>query len=325
MVNWPAISMRRPARLETNIPMSDQVPTLPDARRHAWRADLADEALRGSVVAPRYVGGERQQVVWASVPVRKLPDVRLGYETELLFGEEVQVFDDAHGWAWIQALSDRYVGYVPADALAGGVGRSTHRVRATATFVYPEPNIKTPPIMVLSLNAPVRIVESQDRFAVLAGGGFVLAHHIVPGDQPARDFVDIAERFEGTPYLWGGRTRVGVDCSGLVQLAMHAAALTCPRDTDMQRAEVGVSVDVPDILVRPEATSEDVDGLLRGDLIFWPGHVGVMTDGHMLLHANGHHMSTVVEPVVDAATRIHRQTSHGVVAVRRPVGLTAAA
>ncbi len=305
--------------------MSEQQSKNPDPRRHAWRADLADEALRGVVDAPRYGFGERRVVVVASVPLRKLPDASLGLETELLFGEDVLVFDEADGWAWVQALRDKYVGYVPANCIAGGLGKATHRVRATATFVYPEPNIKTPPIMYASLNTPVRVVDTHERFAALASGGFAMLHHLVPVDQPARDFVEIAERFEGTPYLWGGRTRLGVDCSGLVQLAMEAAGLVCPRDTDMQRDEVGVDADVPSILAKPDGAVGDVDSLQRGDLMFWPGHVGIMTDGHMLLHANGHHMSTVVEPVVDAALRIVRQTGHGVIAVRRLAGLTAAA
>jgi cell wall-associated NlpC family hydrolase len=305
--------------------MSEPESKPPDARRHAWRADLADETLRGVVAAPRYVTGERRQVVWAAVPLRKLPDPANGLETELLFGEDVFVFDEANGWAWVQAAFDRYVGYVPAAALAGALGKPTHKVRAAATFVYPEPSIKTPPALYLSLNTPVRVLDTTERFAALASGGFVMAHHIVPIGQNARDFVEMAERFVGTPYLWGGRTRLGLDCSGLVQLAMTAAGFACPRDTDMQRAEVGTAVDVPAILQNPADTTGDVDSLQRGDLVFWPGHVGIMTDGHMLLHANGHHMSTVIEPVVDAAQRIQRQTTHAVTAIRRPPALTATA
>jgi cell wall-associated NlpC family hydrolase len=204
------------------------------------------------------------------------------------------------------------------------VGRPTHTVRATSTFLYPEASIKTPPLMLLSLNTPVRVADTQERFAALAGGGYVMLHHLAAIDAPARDFIEIAERFEGTPYLWGGRTRTGLDCSALVQLAMHAAGLDCPRDTDMQVAEIGSAFDVPDCLSTPTDNLKDPEGLLRGDLVFWPGHVGIMTDGIMLLHANGHHMTTVVEPVIDAAQRIHRQTSHGVSAIRRPAALTAA-
>jgi cell wall-associated NlpC family hydrolase len=294
-----------------------------DPRRHAWRVDLADEALRGTVDVPRYTAGELRQVVRPSVAVRIAPDGHKGLETELLFGETVKVFDEANGWAWVQATADRYVGYVPADALEGIVGKPTHVVRAISTFLYPEPNIKTPPAMAFSLNTPLRVLDTRERFAALVGGGFVMAHHLAPADQPARDFVAMAERFEGTPYLWGGRTRVGLDCSGLVQIAMQSAGLVCPRDTDMQEAEVGAAIDVPACLTQPTDALKDPDGLLRGDLIFWPGHVGIMTDGVMMLHANGHHMATVIEPVVDAAGRIHRQTGHGVRSIRRPPALTA--
>jgi cell wall-associated NlpC family hydrolase len=296
--------------------------TKPDARRHAWRADLADEALRGLVEAPRFASGETREVVRASVAVRKRPDVRCGLETEFLFGEPLTVFDEAEGWAWVQSLSDRYVGFVPADALAGSTGKATHTVRATATFLYPEPSIKTPPVLSLPLNARLRVLATQDRFAALATGGFVMAHHIAASDRPALDFVAIAERFEGTPYLWGGRTRTGLDCSGLVQIAMQAAGLDCPRDSDMQQAELGSSIDIPAVLRDVTDAQAAPEGLARGDLIFWPGHVGIMTDEFTLLHANGHHMSTVIEPVLDAAARIHRQTGHVVSAVRRPKALS---
>ncbi len=299
--------------------------SLPDPRRHAYRDDLAAESLRGTVIAPRYVGGEPRQVAAAHIALRKDPDWSLGLESELLFGEAVTVYDDVGGWAWVQAKRDGHVGYVPVTALGETMIEPTHHVRAIGTFVYPEPNIKTPPAMHLSLNAALSILETRERFAALATGGFVIAHHLAALDQPARDFVALAERFEGTPYLWGGRTRIGLDCSGLVQLAMDAAGLACPRDTDMQRADVGAEVLIPAPLTEPKSEHADVEGLQRGDLIFWQGHVGIMTDAHMLLHANGHHMSTVVEPVIDAAVRMFRQEASVVTAVKRPSGLSAIA
>jgi cell wall-associated NlpC family hydrolase len=305
--------------------MTEGATTKPDVRRHAWRSDLADETLRGVVDAPRYVSGETREIVRASVAVRKRPDVRCGLETEFLFGEQVQVFDEAQGWAWVQSLTDRYVGFVPADALGGSTGKSTHTVRAPATFLYPEPSIKTPPVLSLPLNARLRVLDTQDRFVALATGGFVMAHHLAEADRPALDFVTLAERFEGTPYLWGGRTRAGLDCSGLVQIAMQAAGLACPRDSDMQQAELGYAVEVPAALAKPTADQPAPEGLARGDLVFWPGHVGIMTDEFTLLHANGHHMSTVVEPVLAAAERIFRQTGQGVGEIRRPAALSVAA
>ena len=172
------------------------------------------------------------------------------------------------------------------------------------------------------LNAAVAVLETRERFAALTTGGFVIAHHLAPVDQPARDFVEIAERLEGTPYLWGGRTSVGLDCSALVQLAMQAARLNCPRDTDMQVEEVGSSVDVPAALAAPKSEHVDIVGLQRGDLVFWKGHVGIMIDGVMLLHANAHHMAVAIETLPEVAERNWRAGST-IIGVRRLSALSA--
>lgn len=282
-----------------------------DPRRHAYREDLADERLNGRVEAPRFVGGEPRRVARPSIALRKRPEPSLGFETELLFGETVRVFDEADGWAWVQAERDRYVGYLPSDSLAEMVSASTHKVSAIGTFVYGAADIKSPPIMHLSINTPLSVAETEDRFCRLVTGGYVVARHVVTRSRVARDFVDVAERLIGVPYLWGGRTRMGVDCSGLVQLAMEAAGLICPRDSDMQCDEVGENLLVPDSL----------DGLRRGDLVFWPGHVGIMADGVMLLHANAHHMAVVAEPLTAAVSRISRSGSE-IRAVKRPLALS---
>lgn len=279
-----------------------------DPRRHAYRDDVADERLKGRVTVEKFVIGERRRVRRASIALRKAPEAKLGFDTELLFGETVRVFDTANGWAWLQAERDGYVGYVPVDALDEHCEAATHRVSAIGTFLYGSPDIKSPPLMHLSINTPLSVAETEDRFCRLASGGYVVARHVVAHAKTARDFVDVAERLIGVPYLWGGRTRMGVDCSGLVQLAMEAAGLACPRDSDMQAAEVGDNLLVPDSL----------DGLRRGDLIFWPGHVGIMVDGVMLLHANAHHMAVVVEPLSVAVARIAKAGSE-IRSVKRPV------
>lgn len=288
-----------------------QMPAL-DRRRHAYRDDRAAVSLKGQVDVPLFVEGTQKQVVRAAIGLRKSPLASVGLETETLFGETVTVYDEAEGWAWIQLARDGYVGYVPADGLTTAIEPPTHRVSAIGTFIYAEANIKSAPLLHLSLNSEIAVAEVRDRFAALKRGGFVMVHHLSEVGQYARDFVAIAERLEGTPYLWGGRTRIGTDCSGLVQNALTAAGIACPRDTDMQEAELGT----------PVAFGDDVsqlgdDVLRRGDLIFWKGHVGIMVDGVMMLHANGHHMSTVVEPLVEAAQRIERQTGDRVRTIKR--------
>ncbi|HXF54151.1 MAG TPA: C40 family peptidase [Hyphomicrobiaceae bacterium] len=278
----------------------------PDPRRHAWREDLAAESLRGQVEAPRYVAGEPHHVIRPAIALRREPQFTASIETEALFGEAVTVYDITDGWAWAQLERDRYVGYLPADALRRGVAATTHRVSAIGTFIYSAADIKAPPLMHLSLNAQVAVVERQERFSRLAGGGFVVNRHIIERDRYARDFVDVAERLIGTPYLWGGRTRLGLDCSGLVQIAMEAAGIRCPRDTDMQQAELGSEVLVP----------ASLEGLKRGDLVFWRGHVGIMVDGLMMVHANAHHMAVAVEPLAVAVERIGKSEG-GMASVRR--------
>lgn len=273
--------------------------TPPDQRLNAYRADLAAAELQGTVRADRYAKGVPGMVRRSSVPLRGRPAASEGFVTEALFGERVTVFDQSEGWVWIQLALDRYVGYAPADAITPEVRAPTHRISALGTLVYPAPDIKSAPLMHLSLNSEIAVASIGDRFAELAGGGFVIARHIRERGRHAADFVEIAERLIGTPYLWGGKTRIGLDCSGLLQLSLQAAGLACPRDTDMQQAALGSPVPVPG----------DLEGLERGDLVFWHGHVGVMADGLMLVHANAYHMTTVAEPLPEAVARISRAGS----------------
>ncbi len=296
--------------MNTNAPLETPGPL--DPRRNAFRAGLAAASLVGMVEAKHFTEGVPAQIIRASVPLRKTPDFGRGLETEALYGETLTLFDEADDWAWVQLHRDGYVGYIPLDAVTRDVVQPTHRVQALATFLYSAPDIKTPPLMHLAMNAVVAVRSSDDRFAELVQGGFLIGRHVVELSRPARDFVEIAERFIGTPYLWGGRTRIGIDCSGLVQTAFQAAGLAAPRDSDMQHAELGDSVLVP----------EDLEGLQRGDLVFWNGHVGIMTDGIVMVHANAHHMTVTAEPLPEAAARIAK-TSGPITAIKRPAAMTA--
>jgi cell wall-associated NlpC family hydrolase len=267
-----------------------------DPRRHPFRRDLAAAALRGKVAARRYATGEVRQIAHAATPLCGSPDRRAPWTTEALLGESVTVYEEKEGWAWVQLQRDGYVGYLCAGALSAPVRRVTHRVRALGTCLYPAADIKAPPLMHISMNAGLAVAEMGSAFAKLEDGTFVPARHLAEFDRFAPDFVAVGEAFLGVPYLWGGRTRLGVDCSGLLQLALHAGGIACPRDSDMQLAELGSAVDV----------RADLEGLMRGDLVFWQGHVGVMVDAFQLLHANAHHMAVVIEPLKAAVDRSAR-------------------
>jgi cell wall-associated NlpC family hydrolase len=286
---------------------------LPDPRRHAYRASLAAESLRGRVEAPRYVEGVRRQVEASSLPLRREPRFDAIFDSEALFGETLTLFDESEGWAWVQLARDGYVGYLPSEGLTSAVTTPTHRVAALRTYVYASPDIKTPPLALLSLNALLSGAGEEGRFLALQSGGFVIAEHVRKLDEPSRDFVDVALGFRGTPYLWGGRTSLGVDCSGLVQLASEAAGLSCPRDADMQANEVGRQLDW-----------QGPDALARGDLVFWDGHVGIMTGAHDLVHASAYQMMVVEEPLAEARARIASSKGGEITGVRRPAGLSAA-
>ena len=277
-----------------------------DPRRHVYRADLAAEQLRGRVEAERYVAGERRQVSAESLPLRREPRFDGRLDTEALHGETVTVYAEDEGWAWVQVDHDGYVGYMPSEGLVAATVTPTHRVSALRTYVFPEPDAKVPPLAMLSLNARIAVAEDDGRYVRLAHGGFVYARHVAPLGDHVGDLVAVAERFLGTPYLWGGRTSVGLDCSGLVQLAAAAAGHSVPRDADMQAAEAGEPLDW-----------REGGALCRGDLVFWEGHVGIMTSPQDLIHANAHHMAVEMEPLRQAADRIEAAAGFPISGVRR--------
>ena len=269
--------------------------SLHDPRLTPARPDLAAAKLRGIIDAPRFVEGQARRVVATSAPVRKEPSPEASLTSEALFGETVTVYETTEeGWAWGQLDADGYVGWLPAEALGATGIPATHKVSALRTPVFPGPSIKLPPVELLSFGACVTIVETRERFAVTDGGGFIFGNHLAPLDSVEPDFVAVAARFLGAAYLWGGRSSLGLDCSGLVQVALAATGIKAPRDSDMQESALGA----------PVPFNGDISVLARGDLVFWPGHVGIIEDGETLLHATAAYMSVVREPLAAALARI---------------------
>lgn len=263
-----------------------------DPRLHAVRPDLADRRLLGRVTAKRFAEGQCMQVTAAAASVRRAPRRDAMQTTEALKGEVVRVFEIDAGWAWGQLEGDGYVGYLSADDLSPAVTAPTHRVCVPATFIYPEASIKSQPAEAVTMNAGIAVAATDGAFCRLADGRCVHAGHLKPLPVAGGDFVAVAEMFLHVPYYWGGKTVRGLDCSGLVQLSLQACGMACPRDSDMQQV-LGAGLD-----------SGDLQSLRRGDLVFWKGHVGIMNDSRTLLHANGHHMMVVREPLSEAIARI---------------------
>jgi cell wall-associated NlpC family hydrolase len=255
-----------------------------DPRITPARPDLAAAHLRGKVAAERFVEGTEQEVVVGIAPLRKEPSHQAPLLTEALYGERVTIYEtDEEGWAWGQLKSDSYVGWMPASALLAPQAEPTHRVSALRTLVFPGPSIKLPPTDALPLEARVAVVRQDDDLAVTATGGHIPARHLAPLHSKESDFVAVAERFVGTPYLWGGKSSVGIDCSGLVQVALSACGIACPRDSDMQEVTLGQPISLA--------------GLQRGDLVFWKGHVAIALGRNSMIHANAFHMAVAIEPV----------------------------
>ncbi|HUS98107.1 MAG TPA: NlpC/P60 family protein [Hyphomicrobiaceae bacterium] len=281
-------------------------PDSSDLRRLAVRPGLADARLRGKVQADRFVEGHLHHAVQPVTAVRRHPGDIAPRDTEVLYGERVRVFDQAAGWAWAQLETDGYVGYVPASALEPCAAGPTHHVTAVRAIVYSGPSALSEPRMTLSLGSALAVAGETDGFSELPDGGFIGTRHLSQATRNAPDFVTVAERFLGTPYVFGGRSCHGIDCSGLVQAALSAAGIRAPRDSDMQQVELGESIE----------SGDQLDGLRRGDLCFWPGHVGIMTAPDRIVHANATHMQVTHEPISDVADR-SRKDGPRILAVRR--------
>ena len=244
------------------------------------------------------------EVAEPTAPLRQAPSPDAPLDTEALKGERVTVYEIEEGWARGKLEADGYEGFLPANALTAPGAPPTHKVAALRTLVFPGPSIKLPPLEALPLGSRLAVARIEDPFAITVSGGYVPTRHLVAIDETESDFVAVAERFLGAPYLWGGKTSLGLDCSGLVQVALTACGVPCPRDSHMQETALG------------RALQPDLSQLRRGDLLFWHRHVAIVRDAASLLHANAFHMAVAFEPISAAIARI-RAAGSEVTSVRR--------
>lgn len=277
-----------------------------DPRMLPARGDLAAEHLRGQVKAERLVSGQKKQVRAGAAALRNAPDSGAEQVNQALFGEGFTVYDEAEGWAWGQLEADNYVGWMRADDLCVPVS-ATHRLKVLRSFIFERPDMRAPPLMAVSMNARLALGDLSDGFARVHGAGWIFARHTAVLGDFETDFVGVAERFVGAPYLWGGRESAGIDCSGLVQVALQATGISPLRDSDMQEQTIGEELE----------TDASFSNLRRGDLIFWRGHVGIMSNATNLLHASARDLHVEIEPLAEAVARI-RPIAGEVRSVRRP-------
>jgi cell wall-associated NlpC family hydrolase len=277
-----------------------------DPRLTPARPDLAAKYLEGKVKAARFVEGEVFEISDALAPLREGPSCDAMLSTQALKGDRVTIYDrNGEGFAWGQLNSDGYVGWLPDRALAKPSEKPTHKVTALSTFAFPGPSIKLPPVETLVMGSMITVTREDGAFAVTREGWHLPRQHLGGVDRFEQDFVAVAERFVGTPYLWGGKSSLGIDCSGLVQVALNAAGTGCPRDSDMQQDGLGRAL-----------SAAEAKKLQRGDLIFWNGHVAIARDAETIVHANAHHMATAIENTREAIARI-KQAGSEITAIKR--------
>jgi cell wall-associated NlpC family hydrolase len=292
-----------PRVLQTPVEASNRL----DPRVNAYRSDIADIALAGRIAAQHYIEPVAATAAVSVSNIFSAADATAETVTQLLFGEGFMVLEQRDGWCWGTSARDSYVGYVRnTDLHFGAAVTATHKLRAAAAHSFEAASIKSPVVRPLYRGSYVQVIAHEGEFAQLVDGSFMRSKTLVDINHFEKDWVLLAGDMLETPYLWGGRSRAGIDCSGLVQLSLQACGISCPRDCDMQHA-LG------------DAMPPDVwdDGYERGDLVFFLGHVGIMVDSQLLLHANAFHMKTVIEPLKDVIARLLPDHEQPIIAARR--------
>jgi cell wall-associated NlpC family hydrolase len=269
-----------------------------DPRLNAIRNDLADSALRANVVAPRYVEGTPARVNSGLAPVLHAPQPGAAIDTFFHYGEAVRLFDERDGFAWCQSRRDSYVGYVAASALASGeAAPPSHYIATLGAYRYAEPDLRSPVIDFLPRHAPIAAARTGiecrgSAYVGIDGGGFLPAGCLSPEPPRSPDLAAAAALYLGCPYLWAGRSFLGLDCSGLVQEAFRDLGLAVPRDSDMQRGAIGGAVAV-----------DRIADLRRNDVIYIPGHVVIYAGQGTVIHASGGDMTVRRDKLAALMTR----------------------
>ena len=278
-----------------------------DKRLNAWRDDLADRTLQNQVHSNRFVDAKIQQVITPTLSLRREADYTSPQNNELLFGDRVKVFDENKGWSWVQNCRDNYVGFCPSDGLSEVGNDATHQVSCLRTILFPQPDFKSCPVHYLSMTSTVAVVQTTDKYSQIESGEWIYSQHLAKTNEFESDFVATAQKFLGTPYLWGGNNSLGIDCSGLVQIALRRAGMDVLRDSDMQEETIGKEIHY----------DNDTSNLELGDLIFWKGHIGIYCANDMLLHANATDMMVSSKPFKDTCAHILKLENSPVTSVRR--------
>lgn len=232
-------------------------------------------------------------------------------ERQLLCGAEVELRTHEGEWCSLRAMADGYEGWARARSVGirqDATRHATHVVIARATHAYSAPDLKSPERCALSMGSLLCVTGQKGRFWD-TDQGYVPLMHLQPRDGFETDPVAVAEQLLGTPYLWGGNSSFGIDCSGLVQMACRRCGIDCPGDSGPQERSLG----------KPLAPGTAAQ---RGDLLFWPGHVAWVLDQDTLLHANAYHMAVAKEPMQAAIARISAQGDGEVTAHKRLLPLT---